>query len=415
MRKNWKKLKQCSAVALAVCSLGLGACMNEKKIASAEISKNYQRNITVQTEKTNPQFASAINDFSFALFQSTLQKKSNLLLSPLSSYFCLSMIANGANGETLKQLDTALCLPLQERNEAIYAYLSSLPSSKDARVAIANSIWLKENAIQAKESFLQTNANYFSAQVYASPFDQTTVEDINHWCYNHTQGKIDKILDQIPFDALAYLINTIDFDCKWENPYQKSNIYQGVFSNYDDSKTEKNFLHSNESTCIVLDNAVGFTRPYKDGNYSFLALLPDENEDVYTFASTLNGETWQTIWENRTHRSVKAQIPEFDYASEFTLNESLQSLGITDLFSPTHADLSNLSNQRTFLSQIKQKVKIEVNQNGTKAAAVTWGEMKATSAAPVEDIHIILNRPFVYAIVDNTTSVPLFLGLVHQL
>ena len=112
---------------------------------------------------------------------------------------------------------------------------------------------------------------------------------------------------------------------------------------------------------------------------------------------------------------MKAQIPEFDYASEFPLNESLQSLGITDLFSPIHADLSNLSNQRTFLSQIKQKVKIEVNQNGTKAAAVTWGTMKATSAAPVEDIHIILNRPFVYAIVDNQTGIPLFLGLVNAL
>jgi len=410
-----KQIKQISAITLAALSLGLTACMQDKKIVSAEISKPYTRTIQQSNEKISKDFALALSDFSFRLFQGTKNTQGeNQLISPLSAYICLSLIANGASDKTQAQFNTALGMPTQERNAALSSFVSSLPSTKDARVEIANSIWLKENAITVKESFLQTNANYFSAQVYSSPFDPTTVQDINNWCYNHTSGKIDKLLDDIPSDTLAYLINTLDFDCKWENSYEKQDIHKEIFYNQDGSESEKTFLSSRETTYLHNETAIGFSRPYKGETYSFVALLPNENVSANELVNSLTSETWQKLWENREHANVQVQIPEFDYAGELDLKKTLQSFGITDAFNPMLANFKNMSEQPLYLSAIKQKVKIQVDRNGTKAAAVTWGEMKTTSM-PIDEIIIILNNPFVYAIVDNATGIPLFLGKVNQL
>ena len=412
MRKTVKKI---GAITLAALSLGLTACMQEKTIVSAEISKTYSRKIQLSKQSLTSEFYSALSDFSFRLFQSTKNTQGeNQLVSPLSAYLCLSLIANGASDETQSQFNTALGMPTQERNAALAAFVSQLSSEKDARVEISNSIWLKENAITVKESFLQTNANYFAAQVYSSPFDSTTVKDVNNWCYNHTSGKIDKLLDDIPSDALAYLINALDFDCKWENAYQKQDVNKGVFFNQDGSETETVFLSSKENAYLQTESAIGFSRPYKGETYSFVALLPNENVSTNELVNSLTSETWQKLWDNRKHANVQVQIPEFDYAGELDLKKTLQAFGITDAFNPMLANFKNMSEQPLYLSAIKQKVKIQVDRNGTKAAAVTWGEMKTTSM-PIDEIIIILNNPFVYAIVDNATGIPLFLGVVNQL
>lgn len=388
----------------------------EKAIAAAELSKNYSRTAT-ETGKVTDEFLTNLSDFSTSLFQKTLTKDTkNDLVSPISAALCLALINNGANGNTRAQIETLFGMETDALNRALYAYTSSLHSSTDCKVNIENSIWLKENALNVKPSFLQTNADWYNAQIYAAPFDQTTVTDINNWCSNATEGKIDKMLSEIPPLTLMYLINAVDFDAKWEKTYESSDISKRVFHSYDGTEKSLDFLRSQENIFLSDESAVGFTRPYKGNEYSFMALLPNEGVDIYDYAESLTGESWLTLWENSYNRTVKASIPEFTYEAELSLNESLQVLGVTDAFSPILADFSNIDEtQPLYCDTVKQKTFIQLDRNGTKAAAITIAAPKGTSIAPQEEIYITLDRPFIYAIVDNETHLPLFLGMVTNL
>jgi hypothetical protein len=255
-----------------------------------------------------------------------------------------------------------------------------------------------------KPEFLQANADWYNAQAYAAPFDQSTVSDIKNWCYNHTTGKIDKIIDEIPPLAVMYLINAVDFDAKWLKQYERGDVENGVFHNHNGDTKNVKMLYSQESRYFIDDNSVGFTKAYQNSKYHFMALLPDEGVDIYEYIDSLNGEKWAGLWEsanprneNYTYREVHVRMPEFKYEVELSLNETLQALGVTDMFSPA-ADFSGIDEtQPLYCEIVKQKSMIELDRNGTKAAAITLGGMNCMSAAPTEPLYITLDRPFVYA------------------
>ena len=154
-----------------------------------------------------------------------------------------------------------------------------------------------------------------------------------------------------------------------------------------------------------------------------MALLPDEGVDIYEYIESLNGEKWAGLLESGDYnradyewREVHARIPEFSYEIELSLNAILQSLGVTDMFDPMKADFSGIdSTQPLWCDTVKQKAIIEVDRNGTKAAAVTWAGMKCMGAAPAKELYITLDRPFVYAIVENEHHLPIFIGAVTNL
>lgn len=414
MRKTTKQITAFFTTALLLGSAA--ACHIDKKIASAELSKDYARTAT-ETGAVTDEFKTALSDFSVSLFQKTLTKDNkNDLVSPLSAALCLALINNGAGGNTRAQLESLFGMQTDELNRSLYAYVSSLYSSKDCRVSIANSIWIRENTLNVKPAFLQTNADWYDAQVYASPFDQTTVTDINNWCYNNTDGKIDKIIDAVPPQAVMYLLNALDFDAKWQNKYERSDIHERTFYNYDGSTEQIDFLYSGESNFLYDDNAVGFTRAYKDNKYSFMALLPNEGVDIYEYIQGLSGESWLALWENSYTRPIYARIPEFAYEADLLLNDALQALGVTDIFSAMTADLSGIDEtQPLYCNLVEQKTVIQLDRNGTKAAAITIGGLNMSAAPPQDQIYVTLDRPFVYAIVDNENQLPLFLGAVTNL
>ncbi len=413
-----KRLKTILPISMSAFLLfGTSSCFfMERKIASAELSKGYERTASDSGE-VNDTFKTSLADFSFSLFKETVTKnKQNDLVSPLSAALCLALINNGAGGNTRAELETLFGMDTDAFNRAMYAYTSSLYSSDECKLSLANSIWMKENALNVNPAFLQSNADWYGAQVYASPFDSTTITDINNWCYNKTQGKIKKILDEIPSSAVMYLLNAVDFDAKWQKKYELSDVKKQSFYNYDDSEPTVNMLYSKESTYLTDENAIGFTKPYKNNQYSFVALLPDEETDIYDYLDSLNVERWNALWENKITCTVHARMPEFTYESSMSLNETLQALGVHDMFSPENADFSRIdSTQQLCCAMVKQKTFIQVDRNGTKAAAVTLGGMMKMSAEPPKTVYITLDRPFVYAIVENATHLPLFLGAVTNL
>ena len=419
-----KKLLGTIAIGLSAFTLLSGtSCHIDKKIASAEISKGYTRSIA-EKGTISDDFKTKMTNFSFSFFQNTITKdEKNDLVSPLSAALCLGLINNGARGNTRAQIETMFDMTTEELNASLYAYTSNLYSSDDCKVSLANSVWFRENALTVHPDFLQANADWYEAQAYASPFDASTVKDINNWCYNHTTGKIKKIINEIPPLAMMYLINALDFDAKWQTKYENSDVKNGVFHNYNTSEKDVKMLYSNEYTYLLDDNAVGFSKAYKGGKYSFVALLPDEGVDIYDYANSLTGEEWTRLWSEQKERNTKGErrdvyvrMPEFTYDMEISLNETLQAMGVTDMFSPDVADFSGIDETTPLYCDIvKQKTMIQHDRNGTKAAAITLGGMKCMSAAPAEPLYIVLDRPFLYAIMDEATKLPLFLGVVTNL
>lgn len=409
-----KRITQFVALTASLLMLGSAtACTPEKKVAAAELSAAYTRQASESGEITDA-FKSAMANFSVELFKQTITEDSeNEVFSPLSAAMCLALIANGADGETLAQLQALFGMDIDTLNRSLYAYADSLYTSKDCSVSLANSVWVREG-FPVKADFLQTNADWYGAQAYQAPFDTTTVDDINNWCDNKTNGKIKKVIETINYETVMYLINALDFDAKWNVEYEKTDISDDVFYNYDETQSEVKMLYSSESTYLSDDDAIGFLRPYKDKKYSFVGLLPNEGVDVYEYINALDGEAWQALWDSRSYASVQARMPEFKYEADHDLTPILQTLGVTDMFTKT-ADFSKMSDVTPlYCGFIKQKVFIQVDREGTKAAAITIGGMDGGGAVS-NDIYIVLDRPYVYAIVDNATGLPLFLGAVTNL
>ncbi len=387
------------------------------KISAEELSAGYERKST-EIPVVSDDFRGAAADFAFELLEKLpMEEGENVLLSPLSAIACLGMITGGTDGETLRQLEETLGMDEETLTKSLYAYISGLYTGENCKFQMANSIWTKDSdgRFHVKEDFLQKNADWYGAEIYRAPFDESTLKDINNWVKQNTDGMIEKMLDELDGDTVMLLINTLVFDAKWQDEYEKQQIADHTFTAYDGTEKKVSMMNSGESVYLELDGAIGFAKNYEGGKYSFVGLLPEEGKDVYEFARAIDGEDFLEMWDNKSRRTVNVRIPEFSYDDDFSLNKTLQAMGVTDLFKSGTADLSRLGSYDggdLYCSAVKQKTHIEVNRNGTKAAAVTWGEIKAESDAPTDPINIYLDRPFVYAIVDNATGLPMFVGVV---
>ena len=393
------------------------------KVKAEEISAGHSREATEKGEVTDA-FITAMADFSMTLANTTLsmekEGKANHLISPLSAMICLSMLANGAEGETLVQMETVLGMSIDELNKALYAYTDGLYVGEDCKVSLADSIWYRDgDGFTVREEFLQTCADWYEAQQYAAPFDESTRKDINSWVKKYTDGMIDSMLEEpIPADTVMYLINALVFDAKWETEYEKKDITSDTFTGQSGAVSAVEMLCSDESRYLTVEGGYGVAKPYKGGGYCFVGLLPEEGTNIYDFAASLDGADWVAMWQGQIRTTVDTRIPEFTYASDMRLTPVLQEMGMTDLFDAERADLSGIGGGAAgnlYCSGVFQKTFIQVDRNGTKAAAITWGENKCEAAAPLEPKRVHLDRPFVYAIVDTETGLPLFVGVVSEM
>lgn len=402
---------------LTACTLGTTACsVRSSRVQAADLMKGVKAE-NVSGRDTDSAFIAAMSEFYFDLFHRSITEGENSLISPLSVMLALAMTANGAAGETLAQMEAVLGreIPLDELNRYLLTYAGSLPADKKYRVNIANSIWFRddENRLQVREEFLQKNAGYFKAQAYKSPFDGQTLKDINSWVEEKTEGMIDEILDEILEDAVMYLINAMVFEAEWENIYKTHEISPGEFKGEDGKTYPVEFMTSEENLYLEDNSTTGFIKPYAGNQYSFVALLPREGTKVQDFAASLSGEKFLDILKGASREEVHATLPKFTYEYEVVMNEVLEAMGMPDAFSPRAADFSLLgqsSRGNIFIGEVLHKTFIAVDEKGTKAGAVTKVEMR--DEAYMETKIVTLDRPFVYAIVDNTTGLPLFIGTV---
>lgn len=364
--------------------------------------------------------SAAVADFGVRLFQRSFAAGENTLVSPLSVLCALSMTANGAKGETLSQMESVLGLDVQSLNDWVYSYMAQLSDTESCKLSLANSIWFRDHErLTVEQTFLQANADYFGASVYKSPFDDTAVKDINLWVKDHTDGMIDGILEEIPEEAIMYLINALAFDAKWQTEYEKADVRDGLFHILDGDGTARDvkLMHSTEGQYLEDGLAAGFIKYYKGGDYAFVALLPKEDVALKDYVASLTGEHIQQLISDPEYITVYAAIPKFEAEYSCEMAQVLKNMGMSDAFDSELADFSALGTSQwgnISISRVLHKTYISVDERGTKAAAVTSVEMTdACVAEVIEDYKtVILDRPFLYMLIDTQTNMPFFIGTV---
>ena len=342
----------------------------------------------------------------------------NVLISPLSIQLALAMTANGAEGETKSQMERLLGgeYTIDELNAYLKTYVSNLPNEKSSKLNVANSIWFRKNNFVPNQFFLQTNKDYYDASIYSAPFDKTTLADINNWVNTNTDGMIKKLLDQIDESSLMYLINAIAFDAEWDEKYSEDSIHKDLFTMENGISCEAEFMWSTEYAYYELDKAVGLKKDYKNGKYSFVALLPNEDFGVNDLISSLTYEEIINMLNNPDYsRDVIAKMPKFSYEYSLKMNDVLSLLGMEKAFDAGSAEFYNIGEAggNIFIGEVLHKTFISVDEAGTRAGAVTSVQMKDEMERL--EFEITLDRPFMYMIIDNETLLPVFIGTLTSI
>ena len=367
----------------------------------------------------------ADNLFGINLFKEVLEAaepEENVMISPLSVSLALAMTYNGADGDTKEAMEKTLELSgftVDEINEN-YKLLIDALASVDPKVlmSIANSIWYKQT-FEVEQDFINVNQNYFYAEVSPLDFNNPdAVTTINNWVAEKTNDKITEILDAIPADAVMYLINAIYFKGIWKYEFDESDTEEKPFY-LSDGTTKDVPMMVQEASFNYLSNDImqAVEMPYGAGNYSMIILLPQSNKTPDDIIDQLSNENWNK-WLNEFYEAEKVQIhlPKFRFEYKNLLNDALKNMDMEIAFDPDNADFSKINpNGGLFISRVIHKTFIEVNEEGTEAAAVTAVEVSLTSAGGGDGtIFFHVNQPFVFAIKEKYTNTIIFMGKVME-
>ncbi len=403
------------ALLLSVATISLAAC---NKTNPEKLGTGKDLLLTaVEQEK-----AGTDNLFAFELFRTAtadLKDNENALLSPLSVSIALAMTNNGAAGETRQAIEKSLKFDgftTEDINAYYQKLLTDLPAL-DPRTTldIANSIWYRQG-FSVLPDFLDVNRTFYKADVSALDFSAPNAEDvINDWVSNKTKKKIPTIIDGgIPANMVMYLINAVYFKGEWEQRFDKSATKKGTFTRHDGSSLQTDFMHVKHTFKVgATDEVEAIELPYGNKKYSMVILKPHGDISPAQLTEKLNDtDTWSTLVSRFQPRETQLALPKFKFSYENKLNDELIDMGMGIAFGPG-ADFSGIGGERNLLiSEVKQKSFIEVNEEGTEAAAVTSVGVELTSLPQVYTFNV--DRPFLFAIREITTGLILFVGQVND-
>lgn len=366
----------------------------------------------------------ADNLFGIKLFKEVLKAEDpekNVMISPLSVSLALAMTYNGADGDTKEAMEKTLeltGLTVDEINEN-YKMLIDALASVDPKVlmSIANSIWYKQT-FEVEQDFIDVNQNYFYAEVSPLDFnDPEAVTTINNWVADKTNDKITEILDAIPADAVMYLINAIYFKGIWKYEFDESDTEEKPFY-LSDGTTKDIPMMVQEGSFNYLSNDImqAVEMQYGAGNYSMVILLPKYNKTLDDIIDQFSNDNWNK-WLSELYEAGKVQIhlPKFKFEYKNLLNDELTNMDMGVAFDPDNADFSKINPAwQLFISRVIHKSFIEVNEEGTEAAAVTAVEISFTSIGDETFIPFYVNQPFIFAIKEKYTNAIIFIGKVME-
>ena len=371
--------------------------------------------------KKSAEILEADKAFGFELFReiNSLSDEENIMISPLSVSYALGMTYNGAAGTTLEAFDEVLHfegLTTEEVNESYKDLMDQLVHLDDqVEFSIANSIWYRLG-FQVLAEFIQTNQDYFNAAVKEIDFsDPETVNVINQWIENNTNGKIKDMLDFIPAEAVMYLINAIYFNAQWKYEFIKEETYEGDFNLADGTIHQADFMRvSGDFAYSSNEDFSAVELPYGDSTFSMVVLLPSGENELSDLVAQLDVAHWDSWFDNTSLNGVQVDLPKFKYGFKSLLNDPLINLGLGVAFSGG-ADFTRINPAGDlFISRVIHQTFIDVKEEGTEAAAATIVEVSFTSSEVPVPILFKANKPFLYIIKENSTGAIIFIGKVGK-
>ena len=361
------------------------------------------------------------NQFTFDLFREAvraLPADSNAFLSPFSASMALGMAMNGAAGSTLQAMQEALRvggMPLGDINQGYHGLLDLYTSiDRTTELLVANSVWV-DQGFPVRPEFLASAREFFSAEARTLDLQTEGLVAINAWVREKTREKIPTLLEQINSDEIAFLVNAIYFKGKWRLPFDPERT------------TPQAFLGaggvSHNVPTMTMDEKIRYaSRPgyaaadllYGNGAFAMTILLPDEGSTPASVLATLTPASWRQLDTEYNEARVMLSLPKFKLEYRRSLVEDLKALGMGIAFDQTQADFSGIASvapERLYLTQVLQKAFVEVNEEGTEAAAATAVGVGVTSMPP----SFIVNRPFLFIIRERLSGTSLFMGQVNEL
>ncbi len=361
------------------------------------------------------------NEFGIELFTRVAESENkNLMLSPLSASTALTMLLNGCGGDTYSQLQGTLKYPaemsISEINEAYKSLVGQL-LTVDPRVqlALANAIFYR-NGFNVKPPFLATMNDDYKATVKALDFaTPTALTTINKWASDNTKGKIPEVLSEIPGDAVMFIMNALYFNGDWSYQFDKSMTQELPFHPDGGSATDVPTMKGKVGAKFARDEGFrAIEMPYGQTNFTMVVIVPDES--LSAFYPAFTHETWDQITTDLDgvdeFGSIVVLMPKFKFSYEKILDDQLKSMGMIDAFIEFQANLEGISDQSIFVSFVKQNTFVEVDEEGTEAAAVTTIGVELVSVGPQHPQQFIIDKSFIFAIRERTTNTLLFIGQV---
>ena len=356
------------------------------------------------------------------------QSGKSFIYSPLSITYVLSMVNDAATGKTEEELEQTLGFHkggIKAVNDYCKKLIEGLPKvDNKVTLDIANAIFLNKD-YTLKQQFQQDMQNYYDAKAEALDFSSPqTLEHINGWCNDKTKGMIPKILDEVNPYMVSYLLNAIYFKADWASKFDSKNTKDETFTTKTGSTTLP-MMHQNVLISYLKTNTYSAViLPYGNSLWNMTVMLPEEGattDDIIkevAQSSVLNNRGWcGTGSDVFQGYEVDLKLPRFETASdtdELGLVELMKKMGIKQAFDSDFAEIPNMCEDRNlYISMMRQKAKIKVNEEGSEAAAVTVAGVNATTAVspqeyPKATFHA--NRPFVYVISEASSGVILFVG-----
>lgn len=363
-----------------------------------------------------------IQDFSYQLFSEQLEAE-NPVLSPTSAYLALAMAGFGSEGNTKAQFHQVLGEDMLAMSDHL---MNMLPVDSERQIlSLANSAWIDDQYI-VDEKWIGTIKSVMDAEAYQTNLSTIeTMDSMNGWIEEKTNGLIDKMLEKpLTDDARLVLFNTIYFKGKWCNPFEANDTYADTFQVNDREQVETNMMHKYSENLDYVSNdfAEGLILPYRtdteDHNIAMMALKP-KGTDVREMYRQLSADNVSELIDNRQSILINTKIPKFEISFENGLNESLINMGLVDGFDAEKADFSLMGRTaggyNLYISLVKQKAKIIVDEEGTEAAAATEVAMlEGCALIEEEPIDVFFDEPFLYMIMDMDREIPLFIGILDN-
>jgi serpin B len=369
----------------------------------------------------------ANNKFAFDIYQVLKKEEGNIFFSPFSIATALTMTLTGARGNTELEMQKVLHLTeivnkkenISQKYKLLCDYINSFQQKEGILLSVANSLWLQKE-FDVEQSFQQILRNMYASEIFLVDFQRETENarlTINKWVEQKTQDKIKDLLSPGSINPLVRLIlvNAIYFKGKWYSEFDKNLTKEDDFFLPDGEKVKVNMMTKKE-TCKYAENdeLQVLELEYKTSNISMVLFLPRQRNGLSMLESKLNMETMQSLLNSMRMKEIKVFLPRFTFTSQFSLSSVLKTIGMQDAFDPMKADFTGISkSDKLFIFDVLHKAFVEVNEEGTEAAAAT-GVIVGITCVPAEPVVFRADHPFLFAIRERTAGSILFIGRVYH-